>query len=78
VKRLVAAAVFGLAAAAALGWGCATTQATGDKGARPAEQTPDGGWQSYRPSPSPSNPDPTRAGAADSSHQPGMSLTDMH
>jgi hypothetical protein len=73
VRRLALALAF-LAAAGGAGAlveaGCATTQATGEKGDPPDEHAPDGGWASFVPGPS-YEPKPMES-AAGSSVTPQM------
>jgi hypothetical protein len=55
VRRLAFALAVVLSAAglaALVEAGCATTHATGERGERPADHVPDGGWASWTPGPS--------------------------
>jgi hypothetical protein len=74
---LVLAAFAGLVALTA--WGCATTQATGAKGAPPVEATPDGGWVNFRPTRQPYEVDPVQAALGQPTMSPfGLAGTDVH
>jgi hypothetical protein len=60
-------------------WGCATSSTppaspTADRGERPNEPTPDGGWASFRPGPS-YQPEPMRAATTTPSIQPGSPVS---
>jgi hypothetical protein len=59
--------------------GCATVQATGERGERPADAAPDGGWASYRPARGTYDVDPVRAAVGEPSLSPAAPVgTDIH